>query len=165
MYEYSPKPNRTPGLALGLIFFISAVVLILPFHSDGLTASLLFGIGLLFLMASCSVIERFVLTDYVYGIEHTDAGTDLTVTAVRFKKNRTVCRISVHQISELMLTSQHKSQKRLKHYNYCPDLIGKNRYFMRISGDEEALIKFSPGHAMINILNVYIEENRRYVDK
>ena len=89
MYECSPKPNRTPGLALGLIFFVSAVVLILPFHADRTVASLLFGIGLLFLMASCSVIERFVLTDYIYGIERTDSGVDFTVTAVRFKKNLT----------------------------------------------------------------------------
>ena len=158
MYECSPKPNRTPGLALGLIFFVSAVALIFPFRSARLLSSLLFGIGLLFLMMSCSVIERFVLTDYIYGIERTDAGVDFTVTAVRFGKNRTVCRISVYDISELVLTSKHKFKGRLKHYNYCPDLIGKSRYFIRISGDEEAIIKFSPDRTMIEILSGYINK-------
>ena len=164
MYEYSPKPNRAPGLALGLIFFISAVALILPFQSDVLIASLLLGIGILFLMAACQVIERFVLTDYIYGIERTDADIDFTVTAVRFGKNRTVCRISVYDISELMLIGKHKRIKGLKYYNYCPDLIGKDRCFIRVSGDEEALIKFSPDRKMIGILSTYTEKKQHDVD-
>ena len=164
MYEYSPTPNRTPGLILGVIFFVSAVVLILPFQSDRLLASLLIGVGILFLMASCQVIERFVLTDYIYGIERTDRGTDFTVTAVRFKENRTVCRVSVRDISEIMMTSQHKRLKGLKYYNYCPDLIGKNRYFIRLSGDEEAMIKFLPDQRLINILTAFINEDQHDVD-
>ncbi len=164
MYEYSPKPNRTPGLTLGLIFFVSAVALILPFQSDRLLASLLIGIGILFLIASCSVIERFVLTDYIYAIERADTGTDFTVTAVRFRRKITVCRVSVYDISTLVLTSQHERVKGLKHYNYCPDLISKNRYFIRLSGDEEAVIKFSPDRTMINILTGFISKNQFDVD-
>ena len=164
MYEYSPKPNRTPGLALGLIFFISAVVLILPFQSEQPLASLLLGIGILFLIASCAVIERFVLTDYIYGIERTDTGTDFTVTAVRFKRRVTVCRVSVYSISELMLTSHHKHQRRLKYYNYCPDLVGNNRCFIRLAGDEEAIIKFSPDGQIISILSGYISREQRDSD-
>ncbi len=158
MYEYSPKPNRIPGLTLGLIFFISSVVLILPFQSDRLLASLLLGIGILFLMASCQIIERFVLTDYIYSIERTDSGIDFTVTSVRFRKNKTVCRVSVYQISEIMLTSKHNHVKGLKYHNYCPDLISKNRYFMRLSGDEEAVIKFSPDSNIMNILSSLINQ-------
>ena len=164
MYEYSPTPNRAPGLILGIIFFVSAVVLILPFQSDRLLASLLLGVGILFLMASCQVIERFVLTDYIYGIERTDRGTDFTVTAVRFKKNRTVCRVSAYDVSEIMMTSQHKRLKGVKYYNYCPDMLGKSRYFIRVSGDEDAMIKFVPDQRLINILTAFINEERHDVD-
>jgi hypothetical protein len=160
MYEYSPRSNRAPGLALGLILFISAVILILPFQKDLHIATLLLGIGFLCLIASCSIIERFVLTDYIYAIESTENGADFTVTAKRFGKRMTVCRISVYQISEIVLTSQHIRRDKLKRYNYCPDLIGKNRYFMRVSDDREVLIRFSPDKALVDLLNGYINAKR-----
>ena len=74
MYEYSPTPNRAPGLILGIIFFVSAVVLILPFQSDRLLASLMGEAAVDALLAGksnlvvCKIKGDIVLTDIRYAL-------------------------------------------------------------------------------------------------
>lgn len=161
MYTHSPKPNRAPGIISAAICFFAAFALFVPFPVGDAVLMFMRGIGLWLFFGGYAIADRFVFTSFSYYLEENEdvpGQCDFTVVAVKYKKRRVVCRISVDQIIEIKEKKRGDKRPRgVKKYNYCPDLAGKNRYILHVEDDDEAFISFSPDETMVNIIKNIIK--------
>ena len=131
MFELRPQRSNKKAESLIILFFVGAAALVLlsvplkgiPF----LWAIQLFAVMLL--VASVYLVTRYITKGFIYRIEDTEGGADLTVTEVASGGRRqiTVCRVSLSGIREAVEDSDGKELKRLrggqrKIYDYRPDL-------------------------------------------
>ena len=124
---------------------------------------------------------RLLSTGYVYSIfRDTYSGEiDLVINEIRFGNSKTVCRVSLFDIKEMLeydscskeprgKRGKKKRQRRVrpdrkkygigKCYNYCVDILPSKYCLIRISGAENAYIKFSPDGRMTEIVKYSIAE-------
>ena len=118
---------------------------------------------------------RLLSTGYVYSVfRNVNSGKlDLVINEIRFGSSRTVCRVSLFDIKEVLeydscrkeprgKRKKEKRQRRVRPnrkkygkgrcYNYCVDILPSNYCLIRISGEETAYIKFSPDEIMTRII-------------
>jgi len=153
MYRYTPKHDRRPALLLTAVFFITALSLFVPFDTDAGTLVFLRGIGTGAFIIGFIIADRFALTAFSYEIDETDYGYEFTVISVRYGRIRTVCRLSDGMIKDIYKYERKKARgEKIKKYNYCPELMGKNRYAIRVDDGKEAIVLISPDENTVNII-------------
>lgn len=168
LYQVSPKKDvkrltiLTVALLLGgIIMLVVSAFLdykqfkpIWPFQLVGIG---MLGLGIFFLV-------RYLKKVYVYALEQTDNGLDLTVTEVNGRHAVTVCRISKANIEEIYVacpsdslqmkkaTEKAKSGKR-KQFNYTVDMFGEKCIFLLVTECGEPLaIRLSYDEELMRLL-------------
>jgi hypothetical protein len=143
LYEIIPQKDTkrlnllTSALLIGAALMLAFTVIFknVPYK----WAFQLIGVGMLAI--GIFYLSRYVMRSFIYRVERTDDGTDLTVTEVQGRKAITVCRISVEGIEEVytacpadrneMTEALNKAKKnKRKHYNYCVDMFGDKCLFV-----------------------------------
>ena len=146
--------------AIGMLAVSEVEFFLSPYFKAGAAVWVL--IGALFAL-------RLLSTGYVYSIFRDVNGGkfDLVINEIRVGRSKTVCRVSLFDIKEILdydsarkgprgKRRKEKRQKRPhakgKTYNYCVDILPSNYCLLRISGAENAYIKFSPDETMLEII-------------
>lgn len=146
MYEYKPqRQNRIAQLLmLALLLLVIASFAISAFVSLPVIPQT---VGLILLVPLIQLITRYLSTQYLYRIcPYEDGNTDLDIYAYRGgSKMQLVCRIGLEEITAAApLSAQNrKPPKKLRRYNYCPDMLPKNALVLSITnkdGDCEVLL-------------------------
>lgn len=163
MYEYIPQKSNKKAMYLVCLFLIGGVLLMfLSMRLKGIIGFIwvfqLIGIALC--AASIFIFSRYVSKGYIYAI--TKDG-DLTVTEVQGRRQITVCRLSIAQISEIELLDSPdaertnaikkkiKSEKR-KVYNYCIDLVPSRVCYIFSEEYEAITVIFQPDEKMMEYI-------------
>jgi len=156
MYRYTPKPNRLPAFFLAAVCLFTAFALFVPYDiGDGLSVFLK-GIGTGAFLIGFVLLDRYAFTTFSYSLEANDSvpgRMDFVVSSVRYGRIRTVCRVSVSDVTDIVkYDKKRKSAAGVKKYNYCPDMVGNNRYVLSLDDDGPAEIRFSPDEKAENII-------------
>ena len=132
MYEFKPKRTNDKARNLVILFFIgSAALLLLSIALDGIPFLWVIQLfAVILLAAAVFLVTRYIMRGYIYRIEQTDGGADLTVTEISSGGRRqiTVCRISLLGIKSAEAYGADRSklreyrQKTKKIYDYRVDL-------------------------------------------
>lgn len=156
MYKFTPKNDRRLPCTAVLICIFAGIALFIPLPvSDGILLWLR-AVGLWAFACAFVIADRYLLTSYTYIIEETDGGADLIISELHFKKRRTVCRISLFEISSLTLSEKNRPfafPRRARIFNYRADFL--SRRFFVIQGEDkdgDFFIKFSPDAKMASII-------------
>ena len=166
MYEFTPDPNKknakniVSALILGgfAVMLVTSVAHTMPFK----WAIQLFGIVTIAL--GIFVMTRYVAKNFVYRVEQTDSGADLTVTEIQKKSEITLCRIALSSIEQVhVCTSAEKEKEKSlvssfskdgrKRFNYCAD-INPEKFIWILANEcgESVAVKLSFDETLCKIL-------------
>ena len=137
IYEFTPQKNmRKLALLTGALFGGAAVIMAMTVLLGEMSYRWAFQlISLGMLAMGVFFTTRYIMKTFVYKIEQTDTGADLTVTEIQGRHVITVCRISLSGIEQVISVcpndrptfnealTRAKSGGR-KMYNYCADMFG-----------------------------------------
>ena len=70
--------------------------------------------GIVTLAIGIFILTRYVFKSFLYRIDATESGADLTVTEIQKKSRITVCRIAVSNIEQVNLFSSGEKEKEKK---------------------------------------------------
>ena len=156
MYRYTPKPNRLPAVLLAAVCFLAAFALFVPYAAEDAVLIFLRGVGTGIFLIGFVLLDRYAFTTFSYSLEANDSvpgRMDFVVSSVRYGRIRTVCRVSVSDVTDIVkYDKKRKSAAGVKKYNYCPDRVGNNRYVLSLDDDGPAEIRFSPDEKTVNII-------------
>lgn len=134
LYEFAPQKNvKRLSVIISILFFGAAGVLLITFIG-GIPFKWAFQLAAILLLAvGVFLTSRYVMRAYIYRIEATDGGRDLTVTEVQGKSVVTVCRLglggiaSVHDVGADETDAKKELRERArsegaKVFDYCVDI-------------------------------------------
>lgn len=148
-----PKTNLRPPAIISGSLLAAGLLLWLASPHTGWGALARFG-GLLLLTAGLYVALRFLLRSYSYTLEQHDSGCiDFVVTELTGRRQITVCRVSLDEISGFRPLARGEKPPRggaeLRVYHYCIPLRPRNLYLLTLDTScGRALIRFTPDEAM-----------------
>ena len=155
IYELCPQKNiKRLTSIITVLFFGGALIMVFPSFFSDMPFRWIFQIaGMAMLGVGVFLTARFVMKSYIYRIESTQSGADLTVTEMQGRSITTVCRLSLSGIEEVCGAdtkdavrdaSKRAQSEGRKIFNYCADI--KNEKVLCIFATEcgeEILIKLS----------------------
>ena len=173
IYEYEPPKNNKKATGVVIILFSLAAGLFLftmllniPYEA------ILQLIAIFSLTGAVFVATRYLAKNFVYSVNQNDnPSPDLDIIEITNggKKQITVCRISINNITEyyqINKTDKNSTnteqalikkakQDRVKIFNYCPD-INPLQYSIIIGEEcgEKYLIKLTPDEKLCEYLNI-----------
>ena len=143
IYEIIPQKDMRRLTLLTSAFLIGAtLIMALTSIFEGIPFKWAFQLlGVIMLALGIFYLTRYVMKSFIYRIEATDSGHDLTVTEIQGRHIITVCRISLSGIEEVYVARPNDSlemksavQKarsgNRKQYNYCVDMFGDKCLFI-----------------------------------
>ncbi len=168
-YTCVPKQDKIRSGILVSGCIVAAIGMLAVSETGGMLATYFKTGAAVWLLAGILFALRLLSTGYVYSIfrEINSGGLDLVINELRFGVSKTVCRISLFDIKEIIeydsmkripsgKRKKGKRQKRVRAkgrcYNYCVDILPSKYCLLHISGAEDAYIKFSPDEVMLNII-------------
>ncbi len=168
IYQVSPQKDikrltvLTVALLLGGVVMLAASAFLDFKQFKPIWPFQLVGIGMLSL--GIFFLVRYVKKAYVYALEQTDSGVDLTVTEINGRHTVTVCRVSKANIEEIYTacpsdslqmkeaTAKARSNKR-KQFNYTVDMFGEKCIFILVTECGEPLaIRLSYDEELMRLL-------------
>ena len=165
MYEHIPcKTNKKAHYVIIILFAAAALLLLLSYLLEGMPFLWMIQlVAIVFLMAAVLIVTRYISKAYIYRIEESDRGRDLTVTEANSmgKRRITVCRISLSGISECTVigskdnTLKEVRKKTPRFYDYRADILpersilliateGGEDFCVCLSYDEELFLMLCP---------------------
>ena len=175
-YTCVPKQDKIRSGILVSGCIAAAIGMLAVSETGGILAPYFKWGALIWVLVGALFAFRLLSTGYVYSIfrDVNSGKLDLVINEIRFGNSRTVCRTSLFDIKEMLeydssrkeprgKRKKEKRQKRIhpnrkkygkgRCYNYCVDILPSNYCLLRISGSEDAYIKFSPDKTMTEIIN------------
>ena len=98
MTVYKPEKNTKTPIAICVICILCGITL---FLLGGLGIGWRLGqqiLALLFLVAAIEITTKYILTEYVYEISHSDGAPDLIVTKIGGNRSMAVCNIGADSV-------------------------------------------------------------------
>ena len=136
LFEFCPHKNiKKLSCVTGLLIFGALLLMVLTMIMQEMAyrwSIQLLSLGMLAM--GIFITTRFVMKSYVYAVERTDDGDDLTVTEINGRHTITVCRIGMDSVTHAIVVPSAdreagadvkrriKADKR-KAFNYCGDLF------------------------------------------
>ena len=174
MYELIPRKSNNKARGVIIILFLATAAL---FLASELIPNLPFVwipqlLGILFAVPAVYLVSRYVAKSFLYRVESTDRGVDLTVSEASFggKRRTVVCRIGLSSIKKRILLegdgcslSPFKKEKKPT-YDYRPDLCpSKSILILSDEGGVEVYICLASEEKLFELLapveDVEDEEN------
>lgn len=166
MYEYIPQgSNKNAKNLISLLILGGFVIMLVTMMSEGvpfkwalqLTGLILMAIGIL-------LMARYVSRSFIYRVEQTDGGADLSVIEIQRKSRIVVCRISLSNIKDVhILGAADKEQEKTlvdtfkadgrKKYNYCID-VNPEKYVWIVADEcgEDIAVKLTYDEKLCEII-------------
>lgn len=168
MYEYTPPQNKKAALGAALACILTGSALCLPYNpKNSLFFSVLLCMGIVFLFAGAFVFFRFVMMSFTYRIEqNTDGTLDFCVICRIGKRLRTLCRVSLRDITGIYDSAQYKKlikkSQFTSRYSYCP--LTTKPYFLTLDNDDgSALIRFLSDKKLAYIISSNINNRKNNI--
>lgn len=167
IYAYRPKRKGKTALLVvgGLLFLFLTGLVFAPFLTE--LRYLLEFMALVSLAAAVTVAGRYLLKNYIYAVEEGPSGLDLTVVEWQAKRRRTVARVALADILEVVRETEEtrsalRSRARgMRHYDYCVEPGRRDAVYVFLSENErETAIRFSPDEKMEEILHRSVATQR-----
>lgn len=172
MYEYIPQgSNKNAKNIISLLILGGFAIMLFTMMAENVPFKwVLQLIGLVLMAVGVLLMTRYVSRSFIYRVDTTDEGTDLTVIELQRKSRITVCRISLSNIKDVhvMSISDKEQEKALvsafktdgrKRFNYCIDLNPEK--FMWIVADEcgeEVAVKLTYDEKLCEIITPLRQE-------
>ncbi len=161
MHEYTPKPDRRLAITIAITCTVIGLALFLPITENGMAMLWLRTAGVWFFAGAFVVTDKYLITSYTYKIEGTDTGVpDLIIAELRAKKSRTVCRISLSDVTSLERLQKNEKRafkKGSRVFNYRADLLPAECLLLTgTDRDGEFFIKFAPDKKTIELISAFL---------
>ncbi|MBO4213177.1 MAG: hypothetical protein J5894_03580 [Clostridia bacterium] len=105
---------------------------------------------MIFFEAGLLLADKMLLTSYTYRIEPGDAGTDITVTERRYKRDIVVLRLDVSAVREIKEYKRDKKQR--KTYKYRAIFSKEKKHIMTVNDGDEVDVLIAADENFINAL-------------
>ncbi len=159
MYTFTPKPDRRLPFTAVLICTALGIALFLPIADNTSLLLWLRTAGLWAFFAAFVIADKFLFTSFSYTV--TEDG-DLVIDELRFRRHRTVCRISLDDIDSMSYVKKgDKSVPRRgpRVYNYRAELPTRALTLLRgEDSDGEFFIKFAPDAKLTDIIGTFLSQ-------
>ncbi len=169
MFEIIPRKTNKKAQSLIILFFIAAVALFaISVILNGMPYLWIVQLSaIIMLTAAVFVFTRYMAKIYIYRLEETEGGMDLTVTECSPNRKRqiTVCRIGLDSIQSTAVLgfSQIKSKRKAKlpFFDYRPDINPEKSILIRSNeGGKEIFICLAYDEGLLGYLPNRKEENK-----
>jgi hypothetical protein len=163
VYKYEPKPLKIGAYTAVIILVSAGIMLFFPTPLPKNVSLLLPYVGILAFLVAFATYCKYIRTSYIYTVEISSVGSlDFTVTQLFFKRKRTVCRISVSDVTELCEIQRRKrrkqkenfeSRKKSATYKYFSELFCRSYCIIYLSENENGeSIAFTPDEKLKKII-------------
>lgn len=163
MFELIPEKTNKRARNLVILFLVAAaLLLVIMKFLEGIPFLWVIQLAdILLFVAAVALLTRYVMKKFIYRVEPTDNGADLTVTeaAANGKRQVTVCRIGLGSIKDVRELSGEECRLRevrkekLPIYDYRPDLYPERSILIRTDeGGREVYVCLAYDERLLSLL-------------
>lgn len=141
MIEYASKKEKS-STSLALVLLVCGLIFFLLSEKFGVSPFIVQLIAIALIVFAVQVIQRYVLSSFIYIIDDSDNGSSLfTVVKVQGKNRTTVCSVELEKCLYAG-DSDKKGVKTTNTFDYRQNILSKDKFVLVYdSGRENVLIR------------------------